>query len=74
MLQVTDTLLLKSMCQTCSLPVTAWWQQIENCLGLHPAGKDHPSIPSSPALTELLPQPLMLLWSLTAKGEDGFHY
>ena len=45
MLQVTETLLLKSMCQTCSLPITAGRLQIENCLGFHPAGKGHLSIP-----------------------------
>ena len=53
------------MCQTCSRK-----QQIENCLRLHRAGNYHPSIHSSPALTELLPQPLMLLWLLPTKGED----
>ena len=69
MLQVTDTLLLKSMCQTCSLPVTAWWQQIENC-GIPSSWQGSPQHPLYSALTELLPQPLMLLWLLPTKGKD----
>ena len=68
MLQVTDTLLLKSMCQTCSLPVTAWRQQIENCR-IPSSWQGSPQHPLYPALTELLPQPLMLLWLLPTKGK-----
>ena len=50
--------------QICLFLVTAWRQQIENCLGLWPACQDHPACTT--AHTGLLLQPL-LLWHYSPK-------